>query len=52
MFKFFVIALVMSYGAATWYGWEPGTAKRGLIPQEARQQPGGYRSYHFWRGGK
>lgn len=52
MFKFFVIAVVAFYGVATWQGWELGAAKRGLMPKEARQQPGGYRSYHYWRGGK
>jgi len=52
MFKFFVIALVIGYTVATWFGWEPGSGKRGFIPTEARQQPGGYRSYHYWRGGK
>jgi len=52
MFKFFVMALVSFYAVATWQGWEIGSGKRGLIPKEARQQPGGYRSYHYWRGGK
>jgi hypothetical protein len=40
------------YGLATWRGWEPGSARRGIIPQSVRQSPGGYRSYNFWRGGK
>jgi hypothetical protein len=52
MFKVFVAAVVLAYGVLSWNGWELGTGKRGVIPREARQQSGGYRSYHFWRGGK
>ena len=32
-------------------GWEPGTPKREIIPPNARESPGGYRSYHFWSSG-
>lgn len=52
MYRAFVVGIVMLYGVAAWRGWELGGSKRGLIPKEARQQSGGYRSYHFWRGGK
>ena len=52
MFRYVSIGIVLFYAVVTWRGWEPGAAKRGLIPKEARQQPGGYRAYHFWRGGK
>lgn len=48
----FVLAVTTIYAAAWKNGWEMFPAKRGLIPQSARQAPGGYRSYHFWRGGK
>jgi len=52
MFKLFVVGIVLTYTVASWNGWEMGGGKRGVIPREARQQSGGYRSYHFWRGGK
>jgi hypothetical protein len=52
MFRGFAVGLVLFYSVAAWRGWEIGASKRGLIPKEARQQPGGYRSYHYWRGGK
>jgi len=52
MYKAFVVGVVLFYGLASWRGWELGGGKRGFIPKEARQQSGGYRSYHFWRGGK
>jgi hypothetical protein len=52
MYRGFLIAVVLTYAVSAWRGWELGGAKRGFIPKEARQEPGGYRSYHFWRGGK
>ena len=52
MYRTFLIAVVIVYGVSAWRGWEMGGSKRGFIPKEARQEPGGYRSYHFWRGGK
>jgi hypothetical protein len=52
MYKIFLAGIVVLYALTCWRGWELGGGKRGLIPKEARQQSGGYRSYHFWRGGK
>lgn len=48
----FALAILGLYGMSAWNGWEVGSAKRGLIPASARQAPGGYRSYGYWRGGK
>lgn len=46
-------ALVLSaYAYAGWTGWEfPSDTERGRIPPGARNV-GGYRTYHFWSGGK
>jgi hypothetical protein len=48
--------LVCSYGVSSFTGWEWTSARRQYIPAGVRQQPGGYRSFHFWhsgyRGGK
>jgi hypothetical protein len=55
MYRFFAAGVFLLYGLASWNGWQMGSAKRGVIPADIRQQPGGYRSYHsytFWRGGK
>jgi hypothetical protein len=50
-----IIALAV-YGLVALTGREFGDAQRELIPQEVRNSPGGYRSFHFWhsgyRGGK
>jgi hypothetical protein len=47
------VAVLVAGCAAAWTtGWEPFAGKRGMIPQNVRQAPGGYRSYHFWQGGK
>lgn len=50
------ILILALYGLSSFAGWELGTAPRQVIPADARQSPGGYRSYHFWhsgyRGGK
>ena len=46
-------ALVLGlYGVATWRGWELGSSSRSTLPSGFRQSPGGYRSFHYWRGGK
>ena len=46
------ILLLSGYALAEWYGWESSSnAKRGVLPASARTA-GGYRSYHFWNGGK
>ena len=46
-------ALVLSaYSYAEWTGWESAAGtERGRIPLGARNV-GGYRTYHFWSGGK
>jgi hypothetical protein len=56
MYRAFAAAVFLMFSVASWQGWQlTGPSKRGVIPAEIRQQPGGYRSYHsytFWRGGK
>jgi hypothetical protein len=52
LFAAYAMFVVGTYALSTWRGWEMGSAKRGFIPQSVRQQPGGYRSWGFWRGGK
>ena len=51
-YRLFAVVVLALYSMAAWKGWEMGGAKRGFIPADARQSPGGYRSYGFWRGGK
>jgi hypothetical protein len=51
-YQWFAAAVLALYGTAAWKGWEIGGAKRGYLSADARQSPGGYRSYGFWRGGK
>ncbi len=51
-YKVFLASAFGMYLLSWWNGWELGGARRGLIPPEARQAAGGYRSYGFWRGGK
>jgi hypothetical protein len=51
-FAGFALSLLGVYAFASWRGWELGGGKRGFIPANVRQAPGGYRSYTFWRGGK
>ena len=46
------LAVLGLWSAAAATGWEPFGARRGLVPQNVRQSPGGYRSYNYWRGGK
>lgn len=48
----FAAAVLLLYGASAVRGWEIGIPRKGVIPQEMRQKPGGYRSYGFWSGGK
>lgn len=50
-FTVFGILLVGSYAWAEWTGWELPTGKKGVVPASARTA-GGFRSYHFWSGGK
>ncbi|HEY3321785.1 MAG TPA: hypothetical protein VGP72_15050 [Planctomycetota bacterium] len=60
MLKKFYMALASSallfYGTASALGWEITSEPRQRLPADARQSPGGYRSFHFWhsgyRGGK
>jgi hypothetical protein len=55
MYRAFAAGMFVLYGLASWNGWQMGADKRGVIPADVRQQPGGYRSYHsytFWHGGK
>ena len=47
-----VLVVVAFCGYAWERGFSPGSGKRGMIPQNVRQAPGGYRSYTFWQGGK
>jgi hypothetical protein len=48
----YALAVLGLWAAATWKGWDFGAEKRGFIPQNVRQAPGGYRSFNYWRGGK
>jgi len=52
--KFGVYALMVLglYATSAWRGWELGSTRRGLIPRDVREAPGGYRSFGYWRGGK
>ena len=44
--------LFVLYAATELSGWEMGTsAAKAVIPPGARNA-GGYRTYHFWSGGK
>ena len=51
-FRIWGAAIVLFYAIGVWSGYEMGAPKRGFIPANIRQSPGGYRSYYFWRGGK
>ena len=48
----YVAAVLGLYGVATWRGCEVAGSDRSTLPQGFRQSPGGYRSFHYWRGGK
>lgn len=55
MSKFFAVfatGIVLLFGMSWTRGWELGGSKKGMVPKTVRQSPGGYRSYHFWAGGK
>ena len=53
LFPAFCLGVVVLYGAASTRGWGGTNAKDGIdIPASVRQSPGGYRSFHYWRGGK
>jgi hypothetical protein len=52
IFMVWALGVVGLFGMAQAKGWEMGGEKRGLIPSNVRQAPGGYRSFAFWRGGK
>ncbi len=52
LYLLFGFATLALYGSASWSGWELFAARRGFVPADVRQAPGGYRSYGFWRGGK
>ena len=55
---YFVFGLIVvgAYGIVEANGWVLQAAPRQVLPADARQSPGGYRSFHFWhsgwRGGK
>ncbi len=51
-FTVYAVLVLALYSVATMRGWEPGSPRRGFIPQSVRQSPGGYRTYNYWRGGK
>lgn len=53
------IALLGSFAYVTTLGLVWGAPKEDFVPQEVRNNPNGYRSFHFWhvgyggyRGGK
>jgi hypothetical protein len=50
------IMLLLGYGFVAFTGTEFGDSQREIVPQDVRNSPGGYRSFHFWhsgyRGGK
>ena len=52
IFQVFGGALLLSYSLAAFSGWEmAGNTKRNMLPPGARNA-GGYRTWHFWSGGK
>jgi hypothetical protein len=52
MYRVFALGIIGIWGVSTWNGWELFASKRGRVPQNVRQSPGGYRSFVYWRGGK
>lgn len=48
----FATLVLVLYAVAGARGWEIGIPRKGVIPQDVRQAPGGYRSFGFWSGGK
>jgi hypothetical protein len=52
VYQVFGTLLFVLYAALELSGWElAGNAAKGAIPPGARNA-GGYRTYHFWSGGK
>jgi hypothetical protein len=52
LYRIFMAGVMGLWALSAWSGWEIGSRQRGHIPQSVRQSPGGYRSYHYWGGGK
>ncbi len=52
LFLAYLAAVLGFYSVAAYRGWEMGSPKRGFIPANVRNSPGGYRSFGYWRGGK
>ena len=51
-FQVFGGALLLSYSLVAFSGWETaGNTTRNTLPPGARNA-GGYRTWHFWSGGK
>ena len=57
--KFYLILgviIIAAYGAIALSGKEFGDPAKQKVPDDVRQSPGGYRSFHVWysgyRGGK
>ncbi len=52
VYQGFGALLVLLYGWSAFSGWEPNvTVKHETLPSGARNA-GGYRTWHFWSGGK
>lgn len=52
LYQYFGAALLALYVLVEAAGYElPGNSTRGVVPAGARNA-GGYRSFHFWSGGK
>ncbi len=47
----FGIAVIGLYGLMSLTGREFGNPERRVAPADARQSPGGYRSFYFWHAG-
>lgn len=56
LYLLFGVGALVLYVAAALAGWELSMQPRQQLPADVRNQPGGYRSFHFWhsgyRGGK
>jgi hypothetical protein len=48
----YAAVLVALWAASAWKGWDFPVTRKGFIPADVRQAPGGYRSFNYWRGGK
>lgn len=52
LYRTFGALLLAGWAWAEWTGWElPSNASRTVVPASARNA-GGYRTWHFWTGGK